>query len=209
LGEVGHVKNVTKSFFLTKAALWCLERAIRGRWIALVLAVATVYSEMPISLSHSISKLISKCLASRLSVELNNLVSRAQSAFIKSRSIQDNFLYTQNLLRALHRAKQPGLFLKLDIAKAFDSIRWDFLLEVLHCFGFGARWRNWISILLSTSSTSVLLNGARGKWFNHFRGLRQGDPLSSMLFILAMEPLQRLMEIAARGWFGDTAPCLG
>lgn len=151
----------------------------------------------PISLSHSFAKLISKCLASRLSEELNNLVSRAQSAFIKRRSIQDNFLYTQNLIRSLHRTKKPGLFLKLDIAKAFDSVRWDFLLEVLQQFGFGNKWRSWISTLLSTSSTATLLNGARGRWFNHYRGLRQGDPLSPMLFILAMEPLQRLFDQAA------------
>jgi hypothetical protein len=59
----------------------------------------------PISLSHSIAELISKCLASRLSVELNSLVSRARSAFIKHRSTQDNFLYTQNLIRTLHRSK--------------------------------------------------------------------------------------------------------
>lgn len=76
----------------------------------------------PISLSHSVAKLISKMLAARLSTELDNLVSRAQSAFIKRRSIQDNFLYTQNLIKGLHGAKKPTLFLKLDIAKAFDTV---------------------------------------------------------------------------------------
>ena len=64
----------------------------------------------PISLSHSITKLISKLLAIRLSTDLDKLVSRAQSAFIKKRSIHDNFLYTQNLIRELHKAKRPSLF---------------------------------------------------------------------------------------------------
>ena len=85
----------------------------------------------PISLTHSVAKLISKLLANRLAACLNQLVSRAQSAFIKRRSIHDNFMYTQNLIKELHRAKYPALFLKLDIAKAFDSVRWDYLLEVL------------------------------------------------------------------------------
>jgi hypothetical protein len=91
----------------------------------------------PISLTHSLAKLISKLLATRLALELDSLVSRAQSAFIKRRSIQDNFLYTQNVVRALHRSKKSGLFLKLDTAKAFDSVRWDYLLEVLQQFGLG------------------------------------------------------------------------
>ncbi|CAO2206826.1 unnamed protein product [Urochloa humidicola] len=155
----------------------------------------------PISLTHSIAKLLSKLLANRLGPELNGMVSRAQSAFIKKRSIQDNFLYTQNLIRSLHRAKQPGLFLKLDIAKAFDSVRWDFMMEVLQQFGFGNRWRAWVSTLLSSASTAVLLNGTRGMWFKHYTGLRQGDPLSPMLFILAMEPLQRLLDLATRDGF--------
>lgn len=150
----------------------------------------------PISLTHSIAKLFSKCLASRLAPELDSLVSQAQSAFIKKRSIQDNFLYAQNLIRKLHRSKQQGLFLKLDIAKAFDSVRWDFLQEVMRQFGFGVKWRNWVSYLLSFGSSAVLLNGSRGNWFRHFTGLRQGDPLSPILFILAMEPLHRLLLAA-------------
>ena len=150
----------------------------------------------PISLTHSVAKLVSKLLANRLAPYLNQIVSRAQSAFIKKRSIHDNFLYTQNMIRELTRAKIPALFLKLDIAKAFDTVRWDYLLELLSAMGFGARWCSWISILLSTASTSVFLNGSRGKWFKYHTGLRQGDPLSPLLFILAMEPLQLLIQKA-------------
>jgi hypothetical protein len=131
--------------------------------------------DRPISLTHSITKLFSKCLARRLVLEINDLVSRVQSAFINRRSIQDNFLDTQNLIRALHRGKQPGLFLKLDTAKAFDSVRWDFLMEVLEQYGFGHRWRGWVTALLETTSTAVLLNGCRGQWYRRFTGLRQGD----------------------------------
>jgi hypothetical protein len=76
----------------------------------------------PISLVHSLAKLISKVLARRLAPYINNLVSDAQSAFVKSWCIQENFLFVRNLTRAYHQKKLPALLLKLDITKAFDSV---------------------------------------------------------------------------------------
>lgn len=71
----------------------------------------------PINLTHFVAKLLSKLLANRLAPKLNELVSRAQSAFIKKRCIQDNFLYTQNLINALYRTKQAVLFSNLTLPK--------------------------------------------------------------------------------------------
>jgi hypothetical protein len=77
--------------------------------------------------------------------------------------------------------KQPRILLKLDITKAFDSVSWGFLLEVLRKLGFGPQWCDLLCGLLSSSSTQVLLNGISGDFIRHRRGLRQGDPLSNAL----------------------------
>jgi hypothetical protein len=82
----------------------------------------------PISLIHSFAKLVTKVLASQLSRCIDQLVSQAQSAFIKQRCIQDNFLYVRNLARTYYRKKTPALLFKLDISRAFDSVSWEYLL---------------------------------------------------------------------------------
>jgi mannosylglycoprotein endo-beta-mannosidase len=147
---------------------------------------------------HSVAKLLSKILANRLALHLPALVSPCQSAFIKGRSIQDNFQFVQGAVNHFHKAKTPMLFVKLDIAKAFDSVRWEYLLEVMTKLGFRQRWRDILSILWGCTTSRILLNGIPRKPIRHRRGLRQGDPLSPMLFILAMDPLQRMLDKATQ-----------
>jgi hypothetical protein len=104
----------------------------------------------PISLIHAIAKIIAKMMATRLAPHMNDLVSNAQSAFIKKRSIHDNFLYVRNLARRLHKSKTPTLLFKLDIKKAFDSVRWDCLMNLLEHLGFPTTFRDWVSALLAS-----------------------------------------------------------
>jgi hypothetical protein len=166
---------------------------------------AEIRDYRPISLIHSFSKLITKCLANRLAGVLDALVLRNQSAFIRGRRIHDNFRNVQIACKAIHEKKSPTALLKIDIAKAFDTVSWPFLLEVLQHMGFGQRWRDWISIILATASTKILLNGRPGRRICHARGLRQGDPFSPMLFVLTMEVIKAVLTIfgLASGLFSN------
>lgn len=149
----------------------------------------------PISLIHSLGKLFSKALALRLAPRMHELVSLNQSAFIQGRRIHENFKTVQLACRWLHARRCPAVLL---LAKAFDSVAWTFLLEVLEHAGFPARWRDWISTILYTASTWVLVNGRPGDQIRHARGLRQGDPLSPLLFVIVMEVLNELISEADR-----------
>lgn len=78
-------------------------------------------------------------MALRLAPELNALVDINQSAFIKKRSIHDNFKFVQASAKVFKQRRIPKLLLKLDFAKAFDTVSWPFLLQVMRFIGFGQR----------------------------------------------------------------------
>lgn len=151
-----------------------------------------------ITMIHSFAKLISKILALRLAPKLSELVDRNKNAFIRLRTIQDNFKYIQRASVLIREKKIPMILLKLDISKAFDTLSWPFLLEVLRARGFSEKWCRWIAALLSTASSRILLNGHQGPPIRHFRGVHQGDSLSSVLFIIAMDVLHRMLAKASR-----------
>jgi hypothetical protein len=107
----------------------------------------------PISLIHSFAKLVTKLLANRLGPRLLELVAANHSAFVRGRSIHDNYMMVQHSIKSLHKRRVSSVFLKLDISKAFDSVSWAFLIEVLSHLGFGPISHNLISNLLVSSST--------------------------------------------------------
>ena len=163
----------------------------------------------PISLIHSFIKLFTKALARRLAPHMNQLVKTNQSAFICGRIFHDNFKAAQLTAKLLHSKKWPSALLKIDISKAFDSVNWTFLLDILAQMGFSRRWLNWISLILSTASTRIICNGSPGRRICHACGLQQGDPLSPLIFVLVMEALNALFRLAdAKGLFEHLDPLI-
>lgn len=147
----------------------------------------------PISLLNSISKILTKILACRLEKLNGTLFGDHQYDFIKGRQAAESILIVNEVARFLRIHQEKGIILKLDFEKAFDSINWEFLFQTMKSLGFGVKWIGWIKSLLRTSRISVLVNGSPTKEFSPSNGVRQGDPLSPLLFNLAGEILNKML----------------
>jgi hypothetical protein len=95
-----------------------------------------------------------------------------------------------------NRSKKELVILKLDFEKAFDKVEHRFMLDIMKKKGFGSKWLMWMELIFNSGTSSVLLNGTLGKVFHCKRGVRQGDPLFPLLFVLAADFIQTILNSA-------------
>ncbi|KAG7559344.1 ABC transporter type 1 transmembrane domain superfamily [Arabidopsis thaliana x Arabidopsis arenosa] len=156
---------------------------------------ATVAEFRPISCLNTVYKVISRLLASRLQSLLPLVISHDQSAFLPGRLLTENVLLASEIVQGYNRSNiSSRAMLKVDLRKAFDSVRWDFVSASLKALGLPERFIGWIMECVSTPSFSISINGHSKGYFQSTRGLRQGDPLSPYLFVLAMEVFSKLLH---------------
>lgn len=160
---------------------------------------STVGEFRPISLCNSLYKIISKCMVNRLKLVLPDIVGDTQNEFIPGRMMSDNCFIAHEIVNHVKKRKKGGRFegiLKVDLSKAYDRVRWDFLIKILRGMEFPDSWIHWIFQCISTVTYSVLVNGEQSQRITPKKGLRQGDPLSPYLFILLMEVLAKGVQRA-------------
>jgi hypothetical protein len=149
--------------------------------------IASVPSKHRPYLQNTALKIAAKILTTRLQAHITDLVSPLQTGFSWGRNIIDNSIFATKLIQCCHKRGAPTIVLKLDFRKAFDFISWASLDTVLAACGFGDGWRAMVSSLLSTGKTAIMLNGVPGSGIQCCRGLRQGDPLSTYLFLIVVD----------------------
>lgn len=143
----------------------------------------------PISLLNTDYKILAHVLAQRLKKVIHKVIHTDQVGYIKGRNINTNIRLIQDVIDYFEDGKEEGAIIFLDFQKAFDTVNHEFLHKVLSKFNFGASFKKWINIIYKNAQSCVSNNGWISQPFNINRGIRQGCPLSALLFLLVVEIL--------------------
>ncbi|WVZ62771.1 LOW QUALITY PROTEIN: hypothetical protein U9M48_012475, partial [Paspalum notatum var. saurae] len=178
-------------------------------------------------------KIFTKAATIRINSNADHLVSPTQSAFMRGRNILEGVVNLHEIVHELHRRKQSGVIFKIDFEKTYDKVRRPFLLQTLRMKGFSPKWITWVRSFISGGCgyckendliaisdpihplpswvgypdkflSAINVNDEVGPYFQTKKGLRQGDPLSPVLFILVADMLATLIKCAkADGQYAD------
>ena len=139
-------------------------------------------------------KIASKAIAKRIEQMLPSLIHPDQTGFVEGRYISENIRLISDVMDQTKKLNCPGILLSLNFQKAFDTLEWPCIHNVLNIYHFGDSLRNWIKVFYTDIESAVLNNGYATNWIKPSTGVRQGCPLSPYLFILTAE----LMSIKIR-----------
>lgn len=172
---------------------------LNSTFIALIpkISKTTSFSDYrPISLCNFLYKIISKIIAERLKPWLSRIISPEQFGFLKDTQIFDAIGAAQEGIHSIKDKKIKPSLLKVDLSKAYDRVDWGYLRLLLLHIGMCGTVVEWILACVTSVNFAVLMNGSPSGFFQCSRGLRQGCPLSPLLFLLVIEGLSRSIRLA-------------
>lgn len=146
----------------------------------------------PISLCNYLYKIIARRIKEILSIK----ISKEQFGFLEGRKNHEAIRVVQEHMHSLKTKKLKGVVIKLDLSKAYDQVNWLYIRMLLTHLGFSYAFFRWVMSCLTIVSFAMLVNGATSPFFHAERGLRQGCPISPLLFLLVAEGLSRFLEHA-------------
>ena len=143
----------------------------------------------PITLLNIDTKIIAYALAQRIKPVLANIINSDQNGYIKNRYIGYNIRQIQDIIDYADNLNIEGAILFLDFSKAFDSLEWEFMYCSLVKFGFQNSMLRWVKTLYNDIKGCIVNNGWISRLYKISRGIRQGCPLSALLFVISVEIL--------------------
>ncbi|XP_061350360.1 uncharacterized protein LOC133295534 [Gastrolobium bilobum] len=154
----------------------------------------------PIALCNVLYKATTKIIVNRLKGVMDKLVSPFQTSFVPGRVIHDNIIIAQEMTHSMNRlaGKKAYMSIKIDLAKTYDRLNWNFIYQVLLEAGIPLDMAEVIRACITSPRFQVLWNSSRSDPFYPSRGIRQGDPISPYLFVMCMDKLSHLIAGAVR-----------
>lgn len=201
------VIEVVRHFFLTLV----IPDGVNSSLVALLpkSAVALRVEEYrPIVMGNYLFKIFTKIQATRLGCFIGENLSPFQFGFISGHRIHSCIVLTSDAVKCMELGDSKNMAIKVDITKAFDTISWHFLRAILTRMGFSPRFVSMVESILCSSRLSIMINGSSQGYFGCSRGVRQGDPLSQLLFCVAEDALARWMDFAVVSGNIDVNPRL-